>query len=88
MKHITFMGKGFYPVIVMPETNICKIIKRSPLTWHNARAYVFNWDVDFDICKADACISNLTVITTFFPGLPKQWQSFLSTLAKVWEGNA
>ena len=31
-KDITFMGKGFYHVTLMPETNICKIIKSSPLT--------------------------------------------------------
>ena len=71
MKDITFMGKGFYHVTVMPKTNICKIIESSPLTWHNARAYVFKWDVDFDMCKANACVGNPIVITTFFPGLPK-----------------
>ena len=67
MKDITFMGKGFYHVIVLPETNICKIIESSPLTWHNARTYVFKWDVDFDVNKANACVGNPTVITAFVP---------------------
>ena len=65
------MGKGFYHVTVMLEINICKIIESNPLTWHNARAYVFNWDANFDMCKVDACIGNPTLITTFFPSLPK-----------------
>ena len=50
MKDITFMGKGFYHVTVMPKTNICKIIESNPLTWHNGRAYVFKWDAVFDMC--------------------------------------
>ena len=36
MKDVTLMGKGFYHVIMMLETNICKIIESNPLTWHNA----------------------------------------------------
>ena len=80
------MGKGFYHVTVMPETNICKIIESRPLTRQNARAYVFKWDVDFDMCKAYACIGNPVVITTFFPSLPKQWESFLLTIDKSMGG--
>ena len=68
LKDIAFMGKGFYHVTMMPETNICKIVESSPLIWHNARAYVFKWDVDFHMCKVDACIGNPTVVTAFFPG--------------------
>ena len=49
------MGKGFYHVMVTPEMNVSKIIARSLLAWHNVRAYVFKWDVDFDMCKVDAC---------------------------------
>ena len=86
LKDIAFMGKGFYHVIVMPETNVCKIVESSPLIWHNARAYVFNWDADFDMCKADAYIGNPTVVTTFFPGLPKQWESFLPAIGKSMGG--
>ena len=86
MKDITFMGKGFYHVTMMPETNIGKIVESNSLTWHNARAYVFNWDVDFDVCKADACIGNPIVITAFFPGLPKQWESFLPAMGKSMGG--
>ena len=72
MKDITFMGKGFHHVTVMPETNICKIVKSNPLIWHNARAYVFNWDAVFDMCKVDACIGNPTMVMAFSPSLPKQ----------------
>ena len=86
MKDISFMGKGFYHVTVMPETNIDKIIESSPLTWHNARAYVFKWDVDFDRGKANAIIGNPAVITAFFPGLPKQWESFLPAIGKSMGG--
>ena len=82
LKDIAFMGKGFYHVTVMPETNICKIVESSPLIWHNARTYVFNWDANFDMCKADACMDNPTVVTAFFPGLPKQWESFLLGIDK------
>ena len=86
MKDLTFMGKGFYHVTVMPETNICKIIESNPLTWHNARAYVFKWDVDFDMCKANACVGNPIVIMTLFPGLPNQWESFLPAIGKCMVG--
>ena len=86
LKDIAFMGKGFYHVTMMPETNICKIVESSPLIWHNARAYVFNWDVDFDMCKADACVGNPTVVTAFFPGLPKQWEPFLQAIGKSMGG--
>ena len=68
------MGRGVYHVMVMLEMNLRKIIESNPLTWHNARAYVFKYGANFDICKADACIGNLVVIMTFFPGLPKQWE--------------
>ena len=76
----------FYHVTVMAEMNICKIIESSLLTWHNARAYVFKWDVDVDMGKANACIGNPIVITTFFLGLPKQWESFLPTIGKSMGG--
>ena len=48
------MGNGFNHVTMMPETKICKIIESSPLTWDNVRGYEFKWDVDFDMCKANA----------------------------------
>ena len=71
LKETAFMGKGFYHVTMMPETNICEIVESIPLIWHNVRAYVFNWDVDFDMCKVDACIGYPIVVTAFFLGLPK-----------------
>ena len=80
------MGNGFYHVTVMPETNICKIIESISLTWHNARLYVFNWKAYFDMCKTDACIDNPTMITTFLPDLPKQWESFLPAIGKSMGG--
>ena len=81
------MGKGFYHVTVMPEMNIDKIIESSPLTWHNARAYVFKWDVDFDTCKANAIIGNPTVITDFSLVYQTNASPFSQPLGKVWEGN-
>ena len=86
LKDIAFMGKGFYHVTMMPETNICKIVDLNPLIWHSARACAFNWDADFEMCKADACIGNPTVVTTFFPSLPKQWESFLPVIGRSMGG--
>ena len=36
--------------------------------------------------KANACVSNPTLIMTLFPGLPKQWEVFLLTIGKSMGG--
>ena len=36
--------------------------------------------------KANACVSNPTLIMTLFPGLPKQWDVFLLTIGKSMGG--
>ena len=74
------MGIGFYHVELAPENSVIQAVECNLIDIPDSMAFCTYWTQGFSQQEADKAVRNSFNATTFFPGMPNEYLTFLEEI--------